>query len=80
MQMCIRDRADTVHLRGKVIHRHDLKAEQHGAAYGWPKAPADHRHLLTAGLCCGTLLFEMCIRDSLYGLYLYAPVRQIEIN
>ena len=23
--------ADTVHLRGKVVHRHDLKAEQHGA-------------------------------------------------
>mgnify|MGYP000767212429 CR=1 FL=1 len=30
---------------------------RHGAAYGWPKAPADRRHLLTAGLCCGTLLF-----------------------
>ena len=37
--------------RADALHR------RHGAAYGWPKAPADRRHLLTAGLCCGTLLF-----------------------
>ena len=28
VKMCIRDRADTVHLRGKVVHCHNLKAEQ----------------------------------------------------
>ena len=40
-----------------TVRAFDALHRRHGAAYGWPKAPADRRHLLTAGLCCGTLLF-----------------------
>ena len=40
-----------------TVRAFDALHRGHGAAYGWPKAPADRRHLLTAGLCCGTLLF-----------------------
>lgn len=40
-----------------TVRAFDALHRRHGAAYGWPKAPADRRLLLTAGLCCGTLLF-----------------------
>ena len=40
-----------------TVRTFDALHRRHGAAYGWPKAPADRRLLLTAGLCCGTLLF-----------------------
>ena len=35
-----------------TVRAFDALHRRHGAAYGWPKAPADRRHLLTAGLCC----------------------------
>ena len=40
-----------------TVRAFDALHRRHGAACGWPKAPADRRLLLTAGLCCGTLLF-----------------------
>ena len=40
-----------------TVRAFDALHRRHGTVYGWPKAPADRRLLLTAGLCCGTLLF-----------------------
>ena len=40
-----------------TVRAFDALHRRHGAACGWPKAPADRRLLLTAGVCCGTLLF-----------------------
>ena len=35
----------------------DALHRKQGAAYGRPKTPAERKTLLTAGVCCGTLLF-----------------------
>ena len=40
-----------------TVYAFDALHKKQGAAYGWPKAPADRKTLLTAGLSCGTLLF-----------------------
>ena len=40
-----------------TVYAFDGLHRRQGAAYGWPVDPADRRTLLTAGLCCGTLLF-----------------------
>ena len=51
-----------------TVRAFDALHRRHGAAYGWPKAPADRRHLLTAGLCCGTLLFLLCMKNGFGGI------------
>ena len=40
-----------------TVYAFDALRRRQGTAYGWPKAPTDRKNLLTAGFCCGTLLF-----------------------
>ena len=40
-----------------TVYAFDGLHRRQGAAYGWPADPVGRKTLLTAGLCCGTLLF-----------------------